>query len=181
MNNAGIHPANIRKQCITKKGLRVTIRAVQLSDEKSMWKFFHSLSNESLHKRFLARGQYMPHKRLNDFIIVDYNKNMFLIATIKKYSHEIILGLGQYWLNEETMTADVAFIVADKFHRRGICEELLKYLISLAQERIILGFEAEVLVDNIPMQNLFKKYGFIIIQRIDDIYKLKLVFKDIEG
>ena len=93
----------------------------------------------------------------------------------------MILGLGQCWLNEETLTADVAFIVMDKYHRQGICEELLKYLICLAQERIVLGFAAEVLVDNIPMQNLFKKYGFKIIQRIDDIYELKLVFKDIES
>lgn len=176
MNNSGTPFSDIRKHCITKRGLRVTIRAVKLSDEKVMGKFFQSLSRLSIHKRFLDRGKYPPHKRLKDFVAINYNKNLFLVATIKKYFSEIIIGLGQYWINKETMTADLAFIVEDKFHRQGICEELLKYLITIAQEQKILGFSAEVLVENIPMQNLFKKYGFTITKRVNDIYELQLIF-----
>jgi len=42
-----------------------------------------------------------------------------------------------------------------------------------------LGFTAEVLVDNIPMQNLFKKAGFDITKRVNDnLYELKMLFRD---
>ena len=174
--NTGINAIKTKKQCNTKTGLQITIRTVKINDERAMGKFFHSLSDESLHKRFLSRGKYMPHKRLQDFVIVNYSKNMFLIATIKKHFRELILGLGQYWMDEDTLTADVAFLVLDKFHRKGICEELLKYMICIAKKRIILGFKAEVLVDNIPMQNLFKKFGFKIINHNNDLYELKLIF-----
>ena len=74
MNITGLHLAYIKKHCITKTGLRITIRAVETKDERAMSKFFHSLSNESIHKRFLARGKYLPHKRLKDFTVVNNKK-----------------------------------------------------------------------------------------------------------
>ena len=89
----GHHLDNIKKHIITKKGLRVTIRAVRINDEQAMRKFFRSLSSESIHKRFLSRGKYLPNKRIQDFLVINFNKNMFLIATIKKCFSESILGL----------------------------------------------------------------------------------------
>ena len=173
----GHHLDDIKKHIITKKGLRIIIRAVRINDERAMSKFFRSLSSESIDKRFLSRNRYLPNKRIQDFVVFNCRENMFLIATIKKYFRETILGLVQYWLDKDTRMADVAFVVLDKYHRQGICEELLKYQILLAKNRIINGFKAEVLVENIPMLNLFEKYGFKITNRINgNIYELKLNF-----
>jgi ribosomal protein S18 acetylase RimI-like enzyme len=104
---------------------------------------------------------------------------MFLLATMQESEREIILGLGQYWIDEETHTGDIAFVVLDNYHRQGIGEELLTYLTLLAKKQGLLGFTAEVLVDNIPMQNLFNKAGFDIAKRINEnLYELKMLFRE---
>ena len=92
---------------------------------------------------------------------------------------EDILNDNQYWIDEEKHTGDIAFIVLDNYHRQGIGEELLTYLTLLAKKQGLLGFTAEVLVDNIPMQKLFKKAGFDISKRVNEnLYELKMLFKE---
>lgn len=175
----GEYPSDIETHRIAKAGLKILLRPVKISDEPLLKKFFYSLSNDSMYKRFISTRKDMPHERLQDFAVIDYRKEMFLLATKQEYEHELILGLGQYWIDKETHTGDIAFVVLDNYHRQGIGEELLTYLTLLAKKQGLLGFTAEVLVDNIPMQNLFKKAGFDIAKRINDnLYELKMFFRE---
>ena len=73
---------------------------------------------------------------------------------------ESICGLGQYGLNSDMYTADVALVVRDDCRKRGVAGELLSYLTYLAKRQGLLGFTAEVLVGNEPVFRLFKKMGF---------------------
>ena len=175
----GEYPSDLETYRVTKTGLEIQLRPIKISDEPTLKKFFYSLSDNSMYKRFISTRKDMPHERLQDFAVIDYRKEMFIMATTKKYENESILGLGQYWINENTHTAEIAFIVLDNYHRLGIGEELLTYLTLLAKKQGLLGFTAEVLVENIPMQNLFKKAGFDITTRIDDnLYELKMLFRE---
>lgn len=175
----GEYPSDIETHRIAKAGLKILLRPVKISDEPLLKEFFYSLSDDSMYKRFISTRKDMPHERLQDFAVIDYRKEMFLLATKQEYEHELILGLGQYWIDKETHTGDIAFVVLDNYHRQGIGEELLTYLTLLAKKQGLLGFTAEVLVDNIPMQNLFKKAGFDIAKRINDnLYELKMFFRE---
>jgi len=175
----GEYPSDIETHRIAKAGLKILLRPVKISDEPLLKEFFYSLSDNSMYKRFISTRKDMPHERLQDFAVIDYRKEMFLLATKQEYEHEMILGLGQYWIDKETHTGDIAFVVLDNYHRQGIGEELLTYLTLLAKKQGLLGFTAEVLVDNIPMQNLFKKAGFDIAKRINDnLYELKMLFRE---
>ncbi len=175
----GEYPSDIETYRITKAGLKILLRPVKISDEPLLKEFFYSLSDNSMYKRFISTRKDMPHERLQDFAVIDYKKEMFILATTQESEHEIILGLGQYWIDEEKHTGDIAFIVLDNYHRQGIGEELLTYLTLLAKKQGLLGFTAEVLVDNIPMQNLFKKAGFDISKRVNEnLYELKMLFKE---
>ena len=175
----GEYPSDIETYRITKAGLKILLRPVKISDEPLLKEFFYSLSDNSMYKRFISMRKDMPHERLQDFAVIDYKKEIFLLATKQENEHEIILGLGQYWINEESHTAEIAFVVIDNYHRQGIGEELLTYLTLLAKKQGLLGFTAEVLVDNIPMQKLFKKAGFDISKRVNEnLYELKMLFKE---
>ncbi len=175
----GEYPSDIETHRITKAGLKILLRPVKISDEPLLKEFFYSLSDDSMYKRFISTRKDMPHERLQDFAVIDYRKEMFLLVTKQEYEHEMILGLGQYWIDKDTHTGDIAFVVLDNYHRQGIGEELLTYLTLLAKKQGLLGFTAEVLVDNIPMQNLFKKAGFDIAKRINDnLYELKMLFRE---
>jgi len=174
----GEYPSDIETHRVTKTGFQINLRPIKISDEPLLKEFFYTLSDNSMYKRFISTRKDMPHERLQDFAVIDYRKEMFLLATDLEYEHESILGLGQYWIDEDTHTAEIAFIVLDNHHRKGIGEELLTYLTLLAKKQGLLGFTAEVLVDNIPMQNLFKKAGFDITKRVsENLYELKMLFR----
>jgi RimJ/RimL family protein N-acetyltransferase len=167
------------KNCITSKGLKIIIRPVIDSDLQMMDDFFYSLSDESLNKRFLARKKYLPHRRIKDFIIYSEESKIFIVATVKRKKSEKIIGLGQYWIIQNTRYADVAFVIADDYHRKGICEELLVHLSHIAKFYNLRGFMAEVLKSNRAMRNLFEKNGFHLSNQPNDsddmlvYYKLK--------
>ncbi len=60
----------------------------------------------------------------------------------------------------------------------GVGHELLYYLTYLAKKRGLLGFTAEVLVENKPMLNIFKNMGFDTEKRRDEgVIELTMMFK----
>ena len=122
----------------------------------------------------------MPHERLQEFVIIDYTKEIVILASIQTGDTEKIAGLGQYGIDESTHTAEVAIAVDDAYHNQGIGTELLSYLTLLAKRHGLLGFTAEVLVENKPMLHLFEKMGFDLEKRIaEDVYELKMLFKEV--
>lgn len=64
----------------------------------------------------------------------------------------------------------------------GVGHDLLSYLTRLARRRGLLGFTAEVLLENRPMLNLFKNMGFDMEKRSEEgVYELRMTFRDLEG
>src|SRR5512136_919975 len=111
------------------------MRPVKMTDEPLLKDLFYALSDNSLYRRFISRRKDMPHERLQEFVIIDYSREVAILATIKQDAKEIVVGLGQYNLNPHTHTAEVAFVVRDAFQNRGIGNELLSYLTYLAKKQ----------------------------------------------
>ena len=137
--------------------MEVLFRPVRISDEPSLKDFFYSLSDNSMYTRFISFRQDMPHERLQEYVIIDYTREMAILAVVQEGEQEVIAGLGQYTINEDEHTGDVAFVVRDQYQNRGIGTELLAYLTQLAKRQGLLGFTAEVLVENQPMLHVFEK------------------------
>ena len=174
----GEYPEELETVRTTKTGLQIFIRPVKISDETLLKDFFYSLSDTSLHKRFLSFRQDIPHDRLQDFVVIDYTKEVLLVVITGDQNNQLIAAVGQYGIDEGTHTAEVAFAVRDDQQNRGIGFELLKYLTYLAKRHGLLGFTAEVLVDNKPMLHVFEKGGFDMKKRFDSgVYDLILKFK----
>ena len=121
----------------------------------------------------------MPHERLQKFVVIDYTKEMVILAVIQKEEKEEIVGMAQYFIDENTHTAEVAFVVRDECQRQGIGAELLTYLTYLARRKGLHGFTASVLTDNKPMLLLFERIGFVIEQLPEaGVYELKMSFRE---
>ncbi|MCP4716498.1 MAG: GNAT family N-acetyltransferase, partial [Deltaproteobacteria bacterium] len=131
----------------------------------------------SMFRRFISKRQDMPHERLQEFVVIDYTAEMVIMAIIEHEEHEHIVGIGQYGIDPTTHSAEVAVVIRDQYQGKGIGTELLSYLTYLARRQGLLGFTAEVLVENRPMMSLFEKGGFDIEKRRDEgLYELKLAF-----
>jgi len=176
----GEYPEEMETRRTTRGGLEVVLRPVKISDEPLVKDFFYSLSDQSMYRRFMSVRKDMPHERLQEFVIIDYTKEIVILASVQHHETEEIVGLGQYGIDESTHTAEVAIAVKDAYHNHGIGTELLSYLTLLAKRYGLLGFTAEVLVENKPMLHLFEKMGFDLEKRIaEDVYELKMLFREV--
>jgi RimJ/RimL family protein N-acetyltransferase len=89
----------------------------------------------------------------------------------------VIVGVGQYGIDDQSHTAEVAFAIRDDYHNRGIGTTMLSYLTYIARREGLLGFTAEVLIDNKPMLHVFEKGGFDLTRKSDaGVYDLKMAF-----
>jgi GNAT superfamily N-acetyltransferase len=159
--------------------MEIFIRPVKISDEPLIKDLFYSLSDNSLYRRFISQRKDMPHERLQEFVIIDYTREISVVAIYREGEKEIVVGMGQYNTEPNTHTAEVAFVVRDDYQNRGIGSALLSYLTNLARKQALLGFSAEVLVENRPMLHLFEKMGFLIDRRVEEqTYELKMAFSE---
>ncbi|MBM4332864.1 MAG: GNAT family N-acetyltransferase [Deltaproteobacteria bacterium] len=174
----GEYPLHLEAYQTTSMGFQVLFRPVKISDEPLLKDFFYALSDNSLYRRFISMRQDMPHERLQEFVIIDYTKEMVILATVQDAEMEKVVAVGQYGINENTHTAEVALVVRDDHQNKGIGTAFLSYLTYLAKREGLLGFTAEVLVENKPMLHLFGKMGFDIQKRNEQgVYELKMAFR----
>jgi acyl-CoA hydrolase/GNAT superfamily N-acetyltransferase len=175
----GEYPETLETRRTTKTGLEIVLRPVKISDEPLLKDFFYSLSDQTIYRRFISARRDMPHERLQEFAVIDYTREMVILAVTTDKEKEEILGVAQYGIDEGTHTGEVGVVVRDDVQGRGIGTELLSYLTYLAKRQGLLGFTAEVLVENRPMMNLFEKMGFDIEKRRSEyVYELKMTFRE---
>lgn len=173
----GEYPEHLETRKTTRRGQDILLRPVRISDEPLLKDFFYSLSDRSMYRRFLTPTWEMPHERLQGLVVIDYTKEMIILAVVEEDGRERVVGLGEYYLDEERLWANVAFAVRDAFQNRGIGTELLAFLVHAARRQGLLGLTAEVLKDNEPMLRVFEKSGAAIEKvSADESWDLRLRF-----
>lgn len=173
----GEYPEDLEVYRTTRTGLPILLRPVKISDEPLLKEFFYDLSDNSMYRRFISRRTDMPHERLQEFVVIDYTREIVLLVLRAAEEKEELIAVGQYGIDESSHTAEVALVVRDSCQNQGVGSELLSYLTQLAQKQGLLGFTAEVLVENRPMLHLFEKMGFDIQRRTaEGVVELRMRF-----
>lgn len=174
----GMYPSLLEVYRTTRSGQKVLLRPVKISDEPLIKEFFYALSDESLFTRFISARKDMPHRMLQEFVVIDYTAEMVILAIVEDDEMELLVGLGQYSIDERRHTAEVAVVVRDDCQKKGIGSELLSYLTYLAKRQGLLGFSAEVMVGNRSMLRLFEEMQFDIKKSLDSgVYELGMTFR----
>jgi GNAT superfamily N-acetyltransferase len=174
----GEYPEHLEAYRTTKTGLDILIRPVKISDEPLLKEFFYDLSDETLYRRFMSMRKDMPHDRLQNFVVIDYTRDMIILAVLKEEQKETVLGMAQYISDEKSLQVEAAVVVKDEYHRQGIGRELVEYLVLLVKRKGLTGVSASVLMENRPMMRLLEKSGFDIKKEsIQGVYEMKLGFR----
>jgi acyl-CoA hydrolase/GNAT superfamily N-acetyltransferase len=175
----GVYPEDLEAYRTTRTSLDLFLRPVKFSDEHLLKDFFYSLSNDSMYRRFISTRTDMHHDRLQPFVVIDYTKEMVILAVLQHEEAETIVGMAQYLIDETNHTAEVAFVVRDDYQGKGIGATLLSYVTYLARKKGLHGFTAAVLMENTQMLQLFEKAGFNIEKRTDSgVYELMMSFRE---
>jgi GNAT superfamily N-acetyltransferase len=133
----------------------ISFRAVRPDDKQRIVKAFKGLERESVYRRFFTHRKELEDEELRRVTECDGASHAVLVATTGSGEHEAIVGMGSYV--RSGAAAEVAFAVEEDFQRRGIASWLLRELADLARAQGIERFEAEVLSENTPMLDVFRR------------------------
>jgi acetyltransferase len=106
--------------------------------------------------------QRTAHERLTRICFINYDREMALVAERRdaQTGEREILAVGRlskiHWSNE----AEVAVLVSDKWHGRGLGTELLNRLIQVGKDEKLSRLTADILPDNRDIQRVCDKLGF---------------------
>jgi len=163
-------------------GLNVRFRAIKPSDEEEMRKLFYRFSDNAVYYRYFSAIKSMPHRKMQEYVNVDYQRIMSIVGTVEELGVERVIAEGRYVRHHDRPFADVAFVVDEAFQGRGIASFLFEMLIRIAREIGIEGFTADVIADNKPMLKVFEKAPFPIRAVMEyGIYNLTIPFEDPEA
>ncbi len=148
---------------ILRDGSTAFIRPVEAEDVPLLLTFKDNLSAESLRKRFQG---VVPTEAFLKAMILDNNvaENAALIVLSGDPEQPSIIAHGEYIL-EKPGTAEVAFLVKDDYHGKGLGTLLLERLAMIASRHGIQHFVAETEYKNHKMVDVFRSSGFTTNQK----------------
>ena len=174
---SGLYPEHMEIQHILSPEYSVLLRPVKISDEPLIKEFMYSLSDRSLYYRYFSLQKEIPHEHLQKIVVIDYMKEMTLLAVTKEGERDIVIGMARYVMEDQNF-ANFNIVVRDSHQNRGLGSVLLSRLMFLAHERGITGFTLEVLLENMAMRallNRIRKSGHGINMQIEGDTGLYLI------
>ncbi|MFN7992665.1 MAG: bifunctional acetate--CoA ligase family protein/GNAT family N-acetyltransferase [Bryobacteraceae bacterium] len=156
-----------------KDGSEVFIRPIRPEDEPMMVKFHATLSERSVYLRYfhlMNLPQRVAHERLTRICFIDYDREMALVAERRNpVTGELeILGVGRLTRVLGSNDAEVAVLVSDQFHGRGLGKELLARLVVVGADEKLSHLRADILPDNRDVMRICEKLGFTLHHSLED-------------
>lgn len=171
----GAHPNRLSNSCIRpyptqyishakiKDGVVITVRPIKPEDEPLVSTFHKTLGERSIHLRFYSSielRERIAHERLLRICCCDYNREVGLVATHPQDGS--ILAIGSIKRLSNISHAKFTLLVSDLWQNKGIGTYLLNRLLDIARQEGILMVKAELLQENLQMQQICHKLGFEI-------------------
>ncbi|HPS85132.1 MAG TPA: GNAT family N-acetyltransferase [Spirochaetota bacterium] len=154
---AANYPIKIETVKTFKDGLELKIRPIRASDEDMMRRLFYKFSDESKYYRYFTHVKVMPHKNMQKYLSVDYEKIMAIVAVFQQGNTERIVAEARYAAFPSGEAYEMAFVVDEEFQGKGLATFLANFLIKIAKERGIKKLTASVLSQNQKMLSVFEK------------------------
>jgi acetyltransferase len=141
-------------------GTEVTLRPIRPEDEPLEHAMLSSLSPESLRNRFFSLIQDISHEMLIRFCNIDYDREMAIVAEIKKGEQKSIIGIGRLMIEPDGRQGEFAVLVHDAHHGKGLGYKLVDTIIGIGQDKGLEEIYGLVLTENERMLQLTRKMGF---------------------
>ncbi len=159
-----------------RSGQLITIRAIRPEDSAALLELFPELDKSSLYLRFFQNKTKITDQELKYFTEVDFIHHVALVATADPIDK--IIGGGRYFAYDhpaKLRSAEIAFMVLDRYQGQGIATLIMKHLLVIARANRITQFEAEVLPENAKMLAVFSHTGLpMSVSRVDGVLHVSL-------
>ncbi|KRF17322.1 CoA-binding protein [Nocardioides sp. Soil797] len=144
-------------------GSTAHIRPIRPDDSDLLVQFYSRVSDQSKYYRFFSPMPTLSDKDVNRFTNVDHVDRVAFVMILA----DQMIAVGRFDVIKAG-EAEVAFLVEDRHHGRGIAQVLLEHLAQAGRELGIERFVAEVLPDNRRMITTFKDAGYHVAGGFED-------------
>ncbi|MDN3264030.1 GNAT family N-acetyltransferase [Streptomyces sp. CSDS2] len=173
------YPAHWEADVVLRDGGTARVRPITADDADRLVSFYEQVSDESKYYRFFAPYPRLSAKDVHRFTHHDFVDRVGLAATIGgefiatvRYDR---IGTDGLPASAPADEAEVAFLVQDAHHGRGVASALLEHIAAVARERGIRRFAAEVLPANTKMIKVFTDAGYTQKRSFEDgVVRLEL-------
>jgi len=144
-------------------GTEITVRLIRPDDEPLIMELHEGHSEQTIRRRFFSMVKTLSRKNLTRLCQLDGDREVALVAERRDgQGRPHILGVSRYYLNPKTGNAEFAVVVSDRWQRQGLGRHLMERLIGGARKRGVKQLVGLVLRENVPMQRLVNKLGFVV-------------------
>lgn len=141
-------------------GTPITVRPLRKDDEQREIAFVSSLSERTRYFRMFTPLKYLTPQMLHEFMNVDYDRRMALVATVGTGDQEEFVGVARYGSTDQSDQAELGITVTDAWQRRGIAAILVRALMRFAEAHGFRELTGVVLPENYAMIQLARSLGF---------------------
>ena len=158
------YPLQYASAFTARDGSQFTVRPIRPDDEPMMVEFHRHLSERSVYYRYFSPLELSfrtSHQRLITKCFIDYDREIALAAEhVGKDGKSEIVGIARMIREHTGNSAEVAFIVADNFQRKGLGTYLMESTIEIARQEGLSSLHGVLLFENSEMRKVFEKVGF---------------------
>ena len=135
-------------------------------------KFHSTLSDASFRLRYFHSSKLshrVSHERLSRICFNDYDRELALVAERRDPATGecAVLGIARLSKLPGTNEAEFGMLISDAWQRRGLGAHLLGRLVQIARDEHVVRLSADILGDNVEMQQLSQKLGFRLERSLD--------------
>ena len=165
-------PSYVRNSTL-RDGTRILIRPIRPEDAPLEKEFIEGLSDESSFFRFFAVPRNPSPEMIEKLCNIDYVNQMALVAEATQGSRRFFVGVGRV-VASTLNRAELAIVVADEYHEKGMATLLMSMLLEFAREKKFSSVYAMILPENTAMIGLAKKLGFKAAHHEDKVVIVEL-------
>ncbi len=151
------YPSHWEADVLLLDGRTARVRPTRHDDEPALVEFYEQVGDESRYLRYFAPHPQLTRAELDRMIHPDLDDEVSLVLV----AEGSIIALGTYSVTLPG-EAEMAFLVADAHHGRGIGALLLEHLAQVGREQGISKFVAEILPENGGMIQTLRAAGYKI-------------------
>jgi acetyltransferase len=154
------YPKEYETVFTVKNNKKVLIRPLRPEDEGLVADYFKNLSVESQKNRYLKMVKKIDHEFLIRFTQNDYDRETGLTALVSENGKQRMIGASRLIADPYNETAQLAFVVVDRWQNKGLGGQLCDYGIEIARKRGIKKVWVETLGNNKVARDLLEKRNF---------------------
>lgn len=144
-------------------GSIITVRPIRPTDADSLVSFHTGLSMETTRLRYFSPHPRLSAREVEHYTTVDHHRREALAA----FDGDDLVGVARYETLDDAGDAEVAFVVADRWHAHGVGTMLLRELATRGHDEGIRRFVADTMADNRNMVGVFDHSGLPFTRSFD--------------